>query len=100
MKGEFIVRSITRLVRRVAGIAAQVESYMSTATPLRVDAGSVTTQAEILLRIRTRGRLEQLVLVRGSMRIVTAKTVTGSGAVCVSFDLSGVLIAVALEAKL
>jgi hypothetical protein len=95
---EFVIAALASLVRHVAGLAPHVESGVPAATLRDVLARVVTTEAEVC-SFSAAGRLQQVVLNFSGMRTVTLEAVANSRAVDPTFDLSGVFVGVAGNAK-
>src|SRR5208282_4742819 len=91
---------IAGLVRDVAGVAAHIERGVAAAALRDIHSLVVAGETKVLLRGRTGRRLQELVLVVGSVRIVALDAIPNCGTVDVALDLGGILIAVALEAEL
>ena len=99
VKPEFAFRARSGLVGEVAGIAAGVERWM--AAPFFRDAlpNRVATEAQVAFLVPG-GRLEQLELVVGSVRIVTLEAVAHRRLVHCALDFGGILVGVAAETEI
>lgn len=83
----------------VTGVAAQVEGSMAAAFFRNIRALRVAAETEIVFLLAG-SRLQQLILVGGSVRIMASQAIPNGWPVDVSLDLRGILVAVAVEAKL
>ena len=98
MKVEFRFSHFTRLVGRVASIAAHVERRVPAAFFCHFQSRVVAAQAEILFLV-SRNRLEQLVLVFRTMRIMAFQAIPDCRAVHRAFEVGCFLVRMAGEAK-
>ena len=88
---------LTRLVRDVASVAAHVQCGVAAALLWNISALVMACEAEIVLLL-ARGRLQQLELVFGSMRVVAGQAIANRRLVHTALDLRGIFIAVAGQA--
>ena len=77
---EFALAPFARLVRDVAGVAAHVERGVAAALFRNIRALGVAGEAEIVFLV-ARGRLQQLKLIVGGMRIVALQAIANGGRV-------------------
>src|SRR5215469_6225502 len=98
MKVEFLLTLFASLVGNVAGFATHVERPMAAAFLRNINADLVATQAKVLFRIPGR-RLEQLILIIGSMWIVTLDAIANRRTVNDPLDVGRVLVGVTGDAK-
>ncbi len=100
LESEFPFAYFPRLMDGVAGVATLIQSGV--AAPPLFDSFShfVARQADIIVLPHARNRLYQMVLVVRRMWIVALKAIADCRTVDASFDISGVFITMALDAKL
>lgn len=96
---EFPIADLSSLVRHVARTASHVERRVAAATLRHIDPDLVATQAEIRILAVTFGRLQQLIFVRRTVRIVALDAIADCRRVNVPFDGLGVFFGVASDAK-
>ena len=99
MKCNLWIRLVARLVRDVAGIATQIESFVSASALGRIEAGLVTIEAKILVGRGAGRSLQQVVRFSRRMRVVAGKTIARRLIVNMAAG-SAFFVAVACEAKL
>jgi hypothetical protein len=73
-------------MRNVAGAASHVQSCVAAAPLRNIDANLVAAQAEIFILVFAFRRLEQLILVRRTVRIVALGAIADSGLMNMALD--------------
>ncbi len=95
---ELDLADLSHFVGDVASVAPHVESGMTTALLRNIKPLIVASEAEVVLLL-ARGRLEQLELIVGLVRIVALDAIAHGRRVDRSFEGSGVLVSVTGDAK-
>jgi len=95
---EFCFANLASLMCGMAGVAAHIEGRVTAAFLWYIDADLVAAQAQILFLIPG-GRLQQLVLVVGTMRIVALYAITNRWRMNIALEIGCFLIRMAGEAK-
>ena len=98
MESILCLPNLARLVRDVAGVAAHVECGVAAAFLPGHSCPACGNQAEIVFLV-ARGRLQQLILIVGIVRVVAFEAVANRGRVHCPFDRRGVFVGVAVEAE-
>jgi len=96
---EFQFAALARLVRRVAGLATHIERRVAAAVLGNVHTFVVAAKAKVLVFGAAAGWLQQLVLVRRAVRIVTLDAIANGRGMHLSVNLSGILVGVASDAE-
>lgn len=97
MEIKFALASLTRLMRDVASVASHVERGVATTLFRNVETLRVAGKAKIVFLL-ARGRLQQLILVVRSMRIMTGQAITNRRRVDASLNLRSIFVLVAGQA--
>lgn len=99
---EVVLRSKVRagFMCDVASLATHIESGVTTALLRNIQTLVVAGQTKIVVLGRATRRLEQLVLVIGTVRIMASEAVTNRWLVHVAFNLGRVFIGMAAQAEL
>lgn len=86
-------------MRNVTSAAPHIESRVAASALRDIDTDLVATEAEILVFVFTFCRLEQLILVRRTVRVVTLCAIADCRLMNVAFDCLGIFVGVTGNAE-
>jgi len=98
VKLKFAIGSPSRFVVKVAAITTRIEGQMPAASFIHIDSDAMTSETKIALPVARR-RLQQLILVVGSVRIVALQAIAKGRPVNDTLDSRRILVSMAFETQ-